>query len=259
MNRIVQIAETASTNTLLLEQLNSRQNSQAAADTPLWQDGDMMVCYRQTDGRGQRGNHWESAPGQNIALSLLLCPRHLPASEAFLVSEAFSVAVCRCLEALGIEPLHIKWPNDIYAGNGKLGGILIENTLSGPWLKASVCGLGLNVNQTRFLSDAPNPVSLKGLTGRDYDLPTLTADLHRHFLAANRQLAEALDKGQTSSLQADYRQRLYRREGWHPYRDSEGLFEGQLVDVGSDGRLSLRRGRDGEVKKYAFKEVSFVI
>lgn len=258
MNRIVQIEETASTNTLLLEQLKSQADAGESA-MPEWQDGDMLVCYRQTDGRGQRGNHWESAPGQNIALSLLLCPRHLPATEAFLVSEAFSVAVCRCLEALGIGDLCIKWPNDIYVGDGKLGGILIENTLSGPWLRESVCGLGLNVNQTRFLSDAPNPVSLKGLTGRDYDLAVLTADLHRHFLAAIGQLAEACEKGQAEGLQTEYWQRLYRREGWHSYRDSEGLFEGQLAGVGRDGRLALRRGRDGEVKKYAFKEVSFVI
>jgi len=255
MNRIIHIEETDSTNSELLSRLGRQHRGEPDPSDLRWEDGDMLVCYRQRAGRGQQGNRWEAEPGLNIALSLLLCPDCLPARESFLLSEAFSLAVCRCLESEHLPGLCIKWPNDIYVGDRKLGGILIENTLGGDRLLEAVCGLGLNVNQRVFRSDAPNPVSLCQLTGRHYDLPSLTRNLHRCFLEQYDRLAGSA----SSALQDEYRQRLYRREGWHPYRDAQGLFEGRIVGIGRDGRLHLQRRDRSQVQEYAFKEVAFVL
>lgn len=229
---IVHISETDSTNQWLKER----------------QAGDKMVVWAdyQTAGRGQGNNTWESERGKNLLFSVLLHPKDVPANKQFTISMQVSLAIC---EALGeyIGDLSIKWPNDIYWRNAKLAGILIENRLCGSAICDSIVGIGLNVNQRRFQSDAPNPVSLWQICEHEIDRERLL-----------REVLAALDRYQGREVREQYLSMLYRRKGFHPYADAGGTFMAELVDVEDDGYLLLRDD-EGRTRRYAFKEVSFII
>ena len=207
-------------------------------------DADMAVWADfQTAGRGCGTNTWESERGRNLLFSLLIHPTALEATTQFRISMAISLAMVRALEPL-TGPLRIKWPNDIYWHDRKLAGILIENQLSSRFIRQSIIGVGLNVNQAQFFSDAPNPVSLYQITGKETDHEELLSRIIGAF---------TLDVDPF-----DYRARLYRHEGFHPYRDKEGDFEAELETVEDDGHLVLR-DRQGRLRRYAFKEVTFLL
>ena len=123
-------------------------------------DGFTLYTYHQTQGRGQRGNQWESEPNKNLLLSTLIKPKELPIEHNFLLSEVVALAVKKTLDQHCCD-ISIKWPNDIYWKDKKIAGILIENTWMGRFVNTCIAGIGININQTNFLSDAPNPISLK--------------------------------------------------------------------------------------------------
>ncbi|MBR2777447.1 MAG: biotin--[Prevotella sp.] len=233
--KVVHIDETDSTNRWLKEQRSS--------------DVSVVVADYQTAGKGCGSNSWESERGKNLTFSVLLHPKEIPASCQFRISEIVSVALCKVLEQY-LSPLTIKWPNDIYVGDRKICGILIENRLQGSSILDSIVGIGLNVNQTAFLSDAPNPVSMKQVLGREVD----REELLQLFLKE----LEAVYAMDIESLSADYRQSLYRRDGFYDYQDAGGMFKAKLLNVQDDGRLVLL-DTDGKARYYAFKEVSFII
>ena len=203
-----------------------------------------VVAEYQTAGRGCGTNSWESERGKNLTFSMLIHPKDIPASEQFRITEIVSVALC---ETIGMEA-SIKWPSDIYVGERKICGILIENRLQGRVMKDSIVGIGLNVNQTEFMSDAPNPVSIKQLTGYDTDREALLDD----FLHTFEEVSARKDTG------SDYRKRLFRLGEKAAFADETGQFEGTIVDVEPDGHL-LIRDETGQVRQYAFKEVQFLI
>lgn len=198
------------------------------------------MALTQTAGRGQRGNSWEADPGQNITLSIMLRPANLPAARQFEVSEAVCLAVADLLNEIGLPDVKVKWPNDVYVSDRKIAGILIENALgTGGMLSRSIAGIGLNVNQELFRSDAPNPVSIWQLTGRKHDLRTLAVRLIELILAR---------LGRNNH--ADYRRTLWRGNGEWPWVTAHGeTFTAAIADVLPDGRLNLN-GR-----LFAFKEV----
>ena len=125
------------------------------------------VC--QTAGRGQGDHSWTSDAGANLTFSVTLKPRDLAARDALMLTQATTHAISRYLALKGITT-RIKWPNDVYVGEHKICGILIENILSGKDIAASIIGIGLNVNQVSFPADLPNPISIAALTGRSYDI-----------------------------------------------------------------------------------------
>lgn len=216
-------------------------NSAIDRDAP---HGFALMAREQTAGRGQRGNSWEAEPGLNVTLSLMLRPRELDAVRQFEVSEAVALGVADTVGELGIGDVRVKWPNDIYAGDRKIAGILIENSLSGPMIGRSIAGIGLNVNQTVFRSGAPNPVSIRQLTGREYDVE-----------AVARRMVELILGRLGRDNHAEYRRRLWRGEGIWLWRTSSGeLFSAAINNVLPDGRLCL-----GERAPFAFKEVSPVM
>ncbi len=159
-SNIIRVSRTDSTNKLAWRMI---------AESPL-PEGTLISADYQTHGRGQGENNWESADGQNICVSLILYPHWLPPAEQFSLNKAVSLAVRATIEELltgtGIDgpQLRIKWPNDIYIGLEKVAGILIENSLSGNRFETSVIGIGINLNQNSFHSDAPNPVSVSRYT-----------------------------------------------------------------------------------------------
>ncbi len=134
-------------------------NLQAHRELPHAEEGTVWVADFQTAGRGQRGNSWESSKGENLLFTILLRPDFVPVADQFSISQITALAIVKYLESKGLQP-KIKWPNDIYINDKKICGILIEHTLSGANLSASILGIGININQMVFESDAPNPTSL---------------------------------------------------------------------------------------------------
>jgi len=228
----VHIDETDSTNRWLREQ-GGEEN------VVVWAD-------YQTAGRGCGTNHWESERGKNLTFSMLLHPHDVPAQKQFHISMAISLALCKAL-GQHIGDLSIKWPNDIYWRDGKIGGILIEVTLLGNKVKDCIIGIGLNINQRVFRSDAPNPVSMWQICEQETDCEQLL-----------QEILQAFQEYMGKSNKDEYQSMLYRRKGFHPYADKDGAFMAEIIDVEDDGHLLLRDD-NGQLRRYAFKEVTFVI
>jgi BirA family biotin operon repressor/biotin-[acetyl-CoA-carboxylase] ligase len=235
--KIVHIDETDSTNSWLRKRLAADERSDA--NLVIWAE-------YQTAGRGCGTNQWESERGENLTFSMLIHPKELPATQQFHISMAISLAIC---EAIGqyIGDVSIKWPNDIYWRNGKIGGILIENTLKGSIIMDSIIGVGLNVNQRVFKSDAPNPVSMWQICEHETDREALL-----------KEILEAFERILDSKIREQYLSKLYRRKGYHPYADKEGAFMAEIVTVEDDGHLVLHDD-NGKERRFAFKEVQFII
>lgn len=240
--RVIELDETASTNTYL----------DKYDEEEYLPEGCVVITHTQTAGRGQRGNSWEAAPGCNLTFSYLLRPRNVVAKEQFLLSQAVALAVVDVLSRYA-DGFSVKWPNDIYYQDKKIAGILIEHSLSGVNISRTIVGIGLNVNQQEFLSDAPNPISLSQITGRTYDLEALLAEV----LAATAH-RYAMCSDEREQLQADYASALYRREGLYRYRDEQGEFMAAIKAVRPDGYMILVDS-EGVERSYAFKEVSFIL
>lgn len=218
------------------------------ADAP---HGLTIATHCQTAGRGQRGNSWEAEPGKNLTFSILLRPTAIEASRQFELSMIVALAVADTVaEELGNgATVDVKWPNDIYVDNRKICGMLIENSLNGRNISSSIAGIGLNVNQLEFRSDAPNPVSLVQLDGRQRALAPLLERL------AGRIADDVACYGATASeagrLLARYSSRLWHGTGMHTFSEPGGIpFEASITAVGPDGLLTLSNGRT-----YAFKEI----
>ena len=212
--KIIHIDETDSTNRWLKE--HSDRSLVTLSDVTK-EPSLCVVADYQTAGKGCGTNSWESERGKNLTFSIY-------------------------------NKVEIKWPNDIYVGDQKICGILIENRLQGSTIVDSIVGIGLNVNQQVFRSDAPNPVSMYQLVGHEIDRSALLDA----FL-------KALDETMASETVAtDYRSRLYRRDGFYAYRDGYGDFQAKLLNVLDDGRLVLL-DTEGNPRSYAFKEVQYII
>lgn len=214
----------------------------------------LVYCDTQTAGRGQRGNAWESEPGKNITASFIFYPSYFPANKQFVISEAVALAVVNLLEELEVEA-KIKWPNDIYVGDKKICGILVEHVVTGRNISRTIVGMGININQTVFKSDAPNPVSLSILTGKQYHLQSIVQKLSV-FL---EEKISHLEEG--DSIHSDFRKHLWRGDGeYHWFYDNKlnRKIEAKIENVGTDGILSLKT-REDEIRKYAFKEITFIL
>ena len=224
------IEQTNSTNTLLKELIAKGQ------------EPDFIYAGYQTAGRGQTGNSWESEKGKNLICSILLPPN----KNLYFLNIAVSVAILRLFD----EPLTIKWPNDIYWKDKKLAGILLENAIIGNEVKYTIAGIGLNVNQTEFVSDAPNPVSLKQISGKEYAIDSLMQDLLEAVHTVLNEPEEA--------VWSEYKAHLYRREGYWSFADQNGTFEAQIEDVLPSGEIVLR-DKNGQLHTYGFKQIKYIL
>ena len=211
-----------------------------------------VITGHQTAGRGQRGNQWEAAAHENLTLSVVWQPTFLAATEQFLLSQAVALGVYDWAEML-LQPsdkLRVKWPNDLYFGTQKFGGILIENSLSGPKIQSSIVGIGLNVNQRHFA--VPTATSLGALTGRYFQRENLAARLleclERRYLQ--------LRAGQIGDLRRAYLAALYRYQEPHEYEVAGRRVRGQIVGVEPDGRLAVEM--EGQVQRFGLQEIKYV-
>jgi BirA family biotin operon repressor/biotin-[acetyl-CoA-carboxylase] ligase len=233
----------------------SSTNSVAVAMLREYQppEGTVITASFQDSGRGQAGNSWESEPGSNVLMSVILYPVMVKPAEQFVISQMVSLAV-HDLVALHTPEARIKWPNDIYVRNDKIAGILIENTIMGNTLGSTVAGIGLNVNQLVFRSGAPNPVSMAHITGSVHDLASVTGRLTSLLDSRYAMIM----RGETAALAKDYHEVLYRSGEWHMFTGSGGEFEGMIEGVRPDGLLVVRL-RNGKRTEYAFKEIDYIL
>jgi BirA family biotin operon repressor/biotin-[acetyl-CoA-carboxylase] ligase len=238
---IIHIETVGSTNTYLKE-LAHRQATE---------EGTVVITHNQTAGKGQRGSAWEAETGKNLTCSILLYPSFLQVQRFFLLSEAISLGVKETIDVY-IDGITIKWPNDIYHHEHKIAGILIENEINGNQIGLSVAGIGVNINQEQFLSDAPNPVSFKQITGKEWDTDMLLIELIKNILYWYGQLKN----GETNTLIRAYHEALYRKTGYHRFEDNKGIFNACIDRVADDGFLHLTTEKN-EKRSYAFKEVRF--
>lgn len=213
----------------------------------------LVTAEFQTAGRGSGQNRWESARSQNLLLSLSVMPAALPARRMYAISEAAALAVADALSTFAPGFL-VKWPNDVYHGDGKVAGLLIENDLQGALVQRSTIGMGININQRTWVSDAPNPLSLAMVAGHDIERRQVLEQLMAHFM----HYMHLIDDGQLDALHATYLSRLYRKDEEHGYCDVNGPFRATLTDVEPTGHLILR-DTEGLLRRYEFKEVRFLL
>lgn len=236
-----------------LDEVDSTNSYLRRLDVPDDQRPMLVTAEYQTAGRGAGTNRWESARGENLLMSLRVWPEALPARHMFAISEVTALAIVDTLGA----PFSIKWPNDIYYADSKVAGILIENDLQGPLVQSSTIGIGINVGQRRFLSDAPNPRSLADIVGHDVERRSVLEHFMENFLNLFGQITDGAPDA-IDALHQRYKSRLYRLGQEHSYSDKDGTFRATLTDVEPSGHLILV-DTAGTQRRYAFKEVRFLI
>jgi BirA family biotin operon repressor/biotin-[acetyl-CoA-carboxylase] ligase len=213
-------------------------------------EGSIFITDHQTHGKGQRGNSWETKPGENLTFSLVLQPKFLDLSEQFLLNMAISNAIRRCLQEY-VPGLLVKWPNDLVVpGFGKIGGILIENLVGSSGWDYAVVGIGININQNQFAS--PKATSLSFITGNSYPLEELFKLLIVHL----EQAYIALKKGKNAVLTREYLQHLYLINEWAVFKVGEEELEGKIIGLTDSGNLLLELPT-GRQQSFGIKEISF--
>ena len=228
---------------------NDEASALLALPNPI--EGSLVTTDLQTAGRGQRGNRWESHRAENLTFSILLKPVFLVPNEQFWLTIAVSLGVHDTLRPLVGDSLRIKWPNDIYVGDQKLGGMLIENTLQRTQIAWSVAGIGLNVNQTEFSYTTATSLQQQAPLPDGYDRPGLLALLCETIEKRYLQLRT----GQRDTLKADYLSVLYRYQQEHPFSSNDQTFRGTITGIDPTGRLAIQT--NGHERFFDFKEVKF--
>lgn len=211
----------------------------------------VVSTVEQTKGRGQRGNSWESEKGKNLTFSIYLRPDSIAVKDQFIISEIVALAVKDTLSKY-CSGISIKWPNDIYREDKKICGILIEHDTEDGFITRTIAGIGININQETFTSDAPNPISLKNITGREYDTDSILSEYVRHLQGRFARISSADD------IHNEFRDSLYRLNEPHRFEDESGIFTGRITDVEPHGALTVER-EDGTRRAYLFKEIKYII
>ena len=216
-------------------------------------EGTIVYTNYQSEGRGYSGNKWESENGKNLLFSILLFPSFINTEDQFLISMTISLGICDFLMRF-IPACSVKWPNDIYVKNDKIAGILIESSVMGNQIENTISGIGLNINQDKFLHTVPNPVSLRLLTGMSYDLPAclnqLSMDLDKRY--------KQLIAGDYGQIKEEYISKLYRLNEWFKFRDIKGIYTGRILNVTDFGRIQIER-ENNNISEYSFKEIEFIL
>jgi BirA family biotin operon repressor/biotin-[acetyl-CoA-carboxylase] ligase len=195
-------------------------------------NGMAVLAYHQTEGRGQRGKTWQSPPGESMSLSIVLKPDFLTASQGFFLLSAIAVAATNVLETYIGDETVIKWPNDLYWRNRKAGGILIESTVRNEAFNWVVAGIGINVLQKSFPPFLENPVSIKQITGKEFDIKDLALKLQKAIIYA----VESLELNPRAFLEA-YNRKLFMKGQKAMLKKDNIVFETLVEGVNEQGEL----------------------
>jgi len=220
-------------------------------------DGTLFYSFEQENGRGQRGNKWESEANKNVALSYVLHPSFLSINKQFLLTKVASLAVADVMteilkkEAIPAE-IRIKWPNDIYVNQKKIAGILIENVLKEHTLQTSIIGIGINVNQTDFPSTL-NACSLKSICNKEFDLNLIIELLSQKIEAYYLKLKSA----SLEAINTKYLNQLYQLKEKKNYQIANEIIEGEIIGVSEVGKLQLQLN-NLSIKELDLKEIIFI-
>ena len=219
-------------------------------------EGSVYITDDQYAGRGHYQNHWESEKGKNLTVSLVIHPGFIEPSQQFLITQFISLAITDFLKTIvNKNDVKIKWPNDIYIKDSKVCGILIQNSIVGNKTDYSIVGIGLNVNQKEFYSDAPNPISIINCINEESDLEKLLNSLLGFIGDRYKKLN---NKSELPAIESEYLMNLYRYNKTSDFIDENGFFAGKIVGIGEYGRLIISSG-SSIVKQYNFKEIEFVL
>jgi BirA family biotin operon repressor/biotin-[acetyl-CoA-carboxylase] ligase len=240
---IVKLHEVDSTNTYLKNLLSNSK--------PLM-EGTVIMAEHQFAGRGQKSNVWESEKGKNLTISIYLRPTFLAINDHFDLNKAISLGVTDCLNNILGDNCKIKWPNDIYLHDKKIGGILIENVIKGYNIKESVVGIGINVNQINFSTNLDRVNSIAKVLHKDYNLDLLLSELCQNIESRYLQLKA----GKKALLAVDYQARLFRLREVHQFEIGNTIIKGTITGVTATGKLSVQI--NNEVKELDLKEVKFI-
>ncbi|HVW95730.1 MAG TPA: biotin--[acetyl-CoA-carboxylase] ligase [Mucilaginibacter sp.] len=242
-------------NFVTIKQVGSTNNylKELTSNSKPVMEGTVIMAEDQYAGRGQQQNGWHAEPGKNLTFSILLKPTFLAVTDQFDLVRAVSLGVFDALEPLLGGQLRIKWPNDVYYGDKKLGGMLIENMIQGGQIKNTIVGIGLNINQERFPDNLPNPISVKQILQQDYDLKSLLSEICRRIEGYYLNLKA----GKISFVRNTYLGRLYRLNEVHLFTSNGNRFTGTIKDVTQNGRLVVEDNNRQNLE-FSLKEISFI-
>ena len=235
-----------------VDSTNNYAKNELAKSAPL-PEGTVILAEHQFAGRGQINNAWDSEPGKNLTISILLSPSFLAPDKQFMLNKAISIGINDVLMEIVGEGVKIKWPNDIYVHDQKLGGILIENIIQGANWKHAIVGIGLNINQTDFPAHLKNATSVKQITGHDQDIRLLLNEICKNVEARYLQL-KAL---KFDAINKSYLDLMYRLNEMHIFRTEGTEKQGKIVSVDDNGLLNV--DFLGNHRTFGFKEIEFVI
>lgn len=211
----------------------------------------VVVADYQSAGKGQGVHTWESEAGKNLLFSIKVHPHWVPVRRQFVLSMVGALAIKDALDSY-TDDITLKWPNDVYWNDKKISGTLIETAIDSKGIKTCIFGVGVNINQILFTSDAPNPVSLAQILGHEVD----KEEVLQKIIEAFQRYYELLRRADYMDVSGIYHLALYRRKGYHWYEDKDGMFEGAFVEVEDDGHLILH-DKKGVIRSYAFGELAF--
>ena len=216
-------------------------------------EGTLVSSLFQSEGKGQGSNSWESEKGLNILCSLVLYPDFLSIEKNFFLSKIVSLGIARYVQTK-INHVKIKWPNDIYYQNKKLSGILIENTIKGSNINRCIVGIGFNLNQNIFLSNAPNPVSLNQISQTVYSVDQEIIILRDNI----RIFYDKLRAGKFDEINQEYLKCLYWFDEFRSFKSDTEAFTAKITGISEIGHLQVLT-ENQEKKEFDFKEIEFVV
>ena len=223
-----------------LQQVESTNNyATGLVHEGMAQNGTAVFAHHQTKGKGQRHKEWQSEAGKNIALSVIVHPQVLVLSQSFQLSMATAVGVYNFFSQYAGSETKVKWPNDLYWRDRKAGGILIENIVQGSEWKAAVVGIGININQTQFDDLGTKAVSLRQITGKEYDPVELAKELCTHLDKAYTLLRKL-----RTEVYAQYRSHLYKLNESVRLKHGSRVFDAVVTDVSTLGELIVEHATE---------------
>lgn len=237
----------------ILDKVDSTNNyAMQRVHAGLAKNGEAWFTYDQFAGKGQRGKNWESSAGKNIAMSIVLTPRQGFSACPF-VFNALVANTCRAFLASKLgEEVMIKWPNDIYYGDRKAGGLLIENIYQGKDWRWAVIGIGINVNQPAFPTELKNPVSMYQISQIEYDVVELAKELHQKMV--NALLADGI--ASPDQVMQTYNEHLFGKNRSIKLRRQNINFESKIISV---DKLGFLHTEDSIPRQFSFGEVEWIL